>query len=135
MRIKTLFEIVLSLSFVFRFALNNDTPPSQCTKSNTENKVKSFNDCKSLSLSNKDNFLCCFVQPLSGSFENAFCVEMDILFTGKTIEYVFNNKNSKLTCSDKKKNTTSQNNSALFLSYKLSFNSILILFLCLVILY
>ena len=134
MRINTLLEILLVC--IIHFALGNNTTTqsvsSQCSKSHTENNVKSFSDCKSLSLTNKDNFICCFVQPLSGSLENAFCVEMDVLFTGKIIEYNFNNKQSKLTCSETNSNVTSQNNSIL-LSYKLSFNSILIL--CLIILY
>ena len=137
MRINTLLETLLSLFCTLQFALGNETTAqslsSQCSKSNTENNVKSFNDCKSLTLTNKDNFICCFVQPLSGSKENAFCVEIDVLFTGKTIEYNFNNKQSKLTCSENNNNTASQNNSALLLSYNLSFNSIL--FLSLIILY
>ena len=133
MQTKTLLEIILPLLYMLRLTLGSDattqSSSSQCSKNNTENNVKSFNDCKSLTLTNNDNFICCFVQPLSGSLENAFCVEMDILFTGKTIEYNFNNKQSKLTCTDKSNNTTSQTNSAILSS----FNSIFIL--CLIILH
>ena len=73
---------------------------SACVREGTAKNPKSYSDCKEYSDPSAET-ICCLVSGTSGGTEGTSCLDVDILFENKTIEYNNNGVSGKLICSTK----------------------------------
>ena len=71
---------------------------SRCAVEGTAKNPKSYADCKGYS-NPAEETICCLVSGTSGGTEGTSCLDVDILFENKTIEYNNNGVTGKLICS------------------------------------
>ena len=71
---------------------------SRCVIEGTAKNPKSYADCKVYNNPAKET-ICCLVSGTSGGTEGTSCLDVDILFENKTIEYNNNGVTGKLICS------------------------------------
>ena len=71
---------------------------SVCVREGTAKNPKSYADCKEYNNPSAET-ICCLVSGTSGGTEGTSCLDVDILFENKTIEYNNNGVTGKLICS------------------------------------
>lgn len=71
---------------------------SVCVREGTAKNPKSYADCKEYNNPSAET-ICCLVSGTSGGTEGTSCLDVDILFENKTIEYSNNGVTGKLICS------------------------------------
>lgn len=71
-----------------------DTP---CVRAGANNNAKTYDDCKSYSNETAET-ICCLVQGSSGGTDGTSCLDVDILFENKTIDYENNGISGRLIC-------------------------------------
>lgn len=75
-------------------ASDGDTP---CVRAGANNNARTYDDCKSYSNETAET-ICCLVQGSSGGTDGTSCLDVDILFENKTIDYENNGISGKLIC-------------------------------------
>lgn len=85
--------------------------------------ARSYADCSQYNDTESET-ICCYVQGTSGGTDGSSCLDVDILFEGKTISYDNNGVTGKLIC------TNGDSSNGMFIVY--SKNLLLILILIIV---
>lgn len=87
-----LYSIVVSMLSLILSQTVEQTP---CEKASSA--AKSYNDCK-----NYDNTIaetvCCYVQGTTNNTSETACLDVDVLFKGRTISYSGNGVSGQLIC-------------------------------------
>ena len=89
-------------SFIILFLIANVLTQNQETTTScvaASANARSYADCSQYNDTASDT-ICCFVQGTSGGTDGSSCLDVDILFEGKTISYDNNGVTGKLICTN-----------------------------------
>lgn len=108
---KAITFLLFLLTIAITFVSCQETELTPCAR--VGSSARSYDDCKNYD--NETAFtLCCFVQGTSNNSDEASCLDVDILFKDRVIEYASEGVSGKLICK------ANEGNSASFIHIKYS---------------
>ena len=96
------FSSVLLVLLLLGRLYAQDSESTPCVQASSG--AKSYEDCSPYNNETAET-ICCLVQGTSGGTEGSSCLDVDILFEGKTISYDNNGVTGKLICTSNADNS------------------------------
>lgn len=94
---KEIYRVLIYLTYAWILFLIKCQTESQTPCQKASSTAKSYNDCKSFDNTTAET-VCCFVQGTSNNTAESACLDVDILFAGKTIAYSSIGVTGQLIC-------------------------------------